>query len=52
MEDRPLRWLVPGAVFMTLALPGSQYLVAVDRQRRALAAVRGTCGQEIDGSSD
>ncbi len=35
----PLVWLVPGAVAMTLALPASQYLVAVDRQRRALAVV-------------
>ncbi len=35
----PLTWLVPGAVALTLALPGSQYLVAVGRQRRALAVV-------------
>jgi O-antigen/teichoic acid export membrane protein len=35
----PLVWLVPGVIAMSLALPGSQYLVAVDRQRRALAAV-------------
>ncbi len=31
--------LVPGAVAMTLALPASQYLVAIDRQRRVLATV-------------
>ena len=35
----PLVWLVPGAVALALALPASQYLVAVDRQRRALGAV-------------
>jgi len=35
----PLRYLVPGAVALVLALPGSQYLIAVGRQRRALAAV-------------
>ncbi len=35
----PLVWLVPGVVAMTLALPGSQMLVAVGRQRRALLAV-------------
>jgi len=35
----PLVWLVPGVVALCMALPGSQYLVAVDRQNRALAAV-------------
>jgi len=35
----PLVWLVPGVVALALALPCSQYLVAVGRQRRALAAV-------------
>jgi O-antigen/teichoic acid export membrane protein len=35
----PLMYLVPGVVLVSLALPGSQYLVAVGRQRRALAAV-------------
>jgi O-antigen/teichoic acid export membrane protein len=35
----PLMWLVPGVVAMTLSLPGSQYLIAVGQQRRALAAV-------------
>jgi O-antigen/teichoic acid export membrane protein len=35
----PLVWLVPGVVALVLALPGSQYLVAVGRQGRALAAV-------------
>jgi O-antigen/teichoic acid export membrane protein len=35
----PLVWLVPGVVASVLALPGSQYLVAVGRQRRALAVV-------------
>jgi O-antigen/teichoic acid export membrane protein len=34
-----LPWLIPGVVALTLALPASQYLVAVDRQRRALAVV-------------
>jgi len=35
----PLEWLVPGTVALTLALPGSQVLIAVGRQRRALLAV-------------
>lgn len=35
----PLLWLAPGVVASVLALPCSQYLVAVGRQRRALAAV-------------
>jgi O-antigen/teichoic acid export membrane protein len=35
----PLPWLVPGCVALVLALPASQYLVAVGRQRRALGAV-------------
>jgi O-antigen/teichoic acid export membrane protein len=35
----PLLWLVPGSVAMALALAPSQYLVAVDRQNRALWAV-------------
>jgi len=35
----PIAWLVPGMVFFTLALPASQYLVAVGEERRALAAV-------------
>ena len=35
----PLPWLIPGVVALTLALPAGQYLVAVDRQRRALAVV-------------
>jgi O-antigen/teichoic acid export membrane protein len=34
-----LAWLAPGAVFLALALPATQCLVAVDRQRRALAVV-------------
>jgi O-antigen/teichoic acid export membrane protein len=35
----PALWLVPGAVALGLALPASQYLVAVCRERRALAAL-------------
>jgi O-antigen/teichoic acid export membrane protein len=35
----PLVWLVPGVVALALALPASQYLIAVDRQRRALLVV-------------
>lgn len=35
----PLVWLVPGVVLLVASLPASQYLVAVDRQRRALATV-------------
>lgn len=32
----PLVWLVPGTAISALALPASQCLIAVDRQRRAL----------------
>jgi hypothetical protein len=35
----PALWLVPGAVALGLALPANQYLVAVYRERWALAAV-------------
>lgn len=35
----PLVWLVPGVLALCVALPAAQYLVAVDRQTRALAAV-------------
>ncbi len=35
----PLVWLVPGVVALVVALPATQYLIAVDCQRRALAAV-------------
>lgn len=35
----PLVWLVPGSIALSMALPASQYLIAVDRQGRALAAV-------------
>jgi len=35
----PLVWLVPGNMALSMALPASQYLIAVDRQGRALAAV-------------
>jgi len=35
----PLAWLVPGVVALGLALPASQYLIAVNRQGRALTAV-------------
>ena len=34
-----LQWLLPGVVALSLALPASQYLIAIDRQKRALAAV-------------
>lgn len=34
-----LAWLVPGALALCATLPASQYLVAVNRQRRALWAV-------------
>ena len=34
-----LPWLIPGVVALALALPAGQYLVAIDRQRRALAVV-------------
>jgi len=35
----PLVWLIPGVVALVVALPASQYLIAVNRQGRALAAV-------------
>ena len=35
----PALWLVPGAVALGLSLPATQYLVAVGRQRRVLAAL-------------
>jgi len=35
----PLVWLVPGVVALCATLPASQYLVAVNHQNRALAAV-------------
>ena len=35
----PLVWLVPGVAALCATLPASQYLVAVNRQNRALAAV-------------
>ena len=35
----PLVWLVPGVLALCVALPAAQYLVAVKRQNRALAAV-------------
>jgi O-antigen/teichoic acid export membrane protein len=35
----PLLWIVPGAVAQAMALPAGQYLVAIDRQNRALVVV-------------
>ncbi len=35
----PLVWLVPGALALAVAVPAGQYLVAVNRQRRALVVV-------------
>ena len=35
----PLVWLIPGVMFLAMALPCSQYMIAVGRQRRALVAV-------------
>jgi O-antigen/teichoic acid export membrane protein len=35
----PLVWLVPGVVALCVTLPAAQYLVAVNRQSRALVAV-------------
>jgi O-antigen/teichoic acid export membrane protein len=40
----PLMWLAPGAVALSLALPATQYLIAVNRQGRALAAVLAALG--------
>ncbi len=39
-----LVWLLPGTVALSLALPASQYLIAIDRQNRALAAVLAATG--------
>jgi len=33
----PIAWLVPGTVALVLSLAASQYLIALDRQRRVLA---------------
>jgi len=35
----PISWLIPGVVALSVALPASQYLIAVNRQRRALVVV-------------
>lgn len=35
----PTKWLIPGAVLMTIALPANHYLIAINRQRRALVVV-------------
>jgi len=35
----PMTWLIPGAILLAIALPANQYLIAINRQRRALAAV-------------
>ena len=35
----PLVWLIPGNLALSAALPPNQYLVTIDRQGRALAAV-------------
>ena len=47
---RPLVWLLPGVVLLSLALPASQYLVAVDRQGRALLAVVLATGMTAAGN--
>jgi O-antigen/teichoic acid export membrane protein len=35
----PVVWMIPGNVALSMAMPASQYLVAVDQQGRALATV-------------
>ncbi|MBN1589251.1 MAG: oligosaccharide flippase family protein [Pirellulales bacterium] len=35
----PTVWLIPGAILLAVALPANQYLIAINRQRRALAVV-------------
>jgi len=35
----PMVWLIPGAILLTIAAPASQYLIAINRQRRAVAIV-------------
>jgi len=43
----PLRYLVPGAVALVLALPGSQYLIAVGRQRLLIATAVAALGNHV-----
>ncbi|MBN2216902.1 MAG: oligosaccharide flippase family protein [Pirellulales bacterium] len=33
----PMVWLIPGAILLTIAAPANQFLIAVNRQRRAVA---------------
>ena len=35
----PTTWLIPGTVLLTMALPVNQYMIAINRQRRALLVV-------------
>jgi hypothetical protein len=46
----PLVWALPGVLLQSLALPPSQYLVAVDRQNRALFAVLIATGLALVGN--
>jgi hypothetical protein len=42
-----MNWLIPGAILLTIALPANQYLIAINRQRRALAAVVAAIGVSV-----
>jgi O-antigen/teichoic acid export membrane protein len=46
----PLFWLVPGTLAVSLALPASQYLVAVNRGRSVLAALLAAIGVAAVGN--
>lgn len=46
----PLVWLLPGVLLQSLALPASQFLVAVDRQNRALVALLIATGLAAGGN--
>lgn len=45
-----LAWLVPGTAALVLALPPSQYLIAVDRQNRAVTSLVAAVGLALLGN--
>jgi O-antigen/teichoic acid export membrane protein len=46
----PLVWLIPGIVAVAMALPCSQYLVAIGQGRRVLAVLLVCCGLAAAGN--
>lgn len=46
----PLVWALPGVILQSLALPPSQFLVAVDRQTRALFVILAATGLAAAGN--